>query len=341
MSLQRGSDSRSLERPSPTASPTARPLVAVARRLAVHDWLILGFLGWLWLEAWQGMGPDRPQCLLAMSVLLGAFVVTLALVRGHVVAEGATTYVLYRVMALACVQLTYFVLRKLLPEAQPGSLDDALYRLDLRLFGVEPTLWADRFVTPHLTEWFSFFYFSYFALLIAHVIPILFFERRVRLLSEFGLAMFAVVCLTHVLYFLVPGFGPHRHLAALFHHSLPAGRWHDMVMRAVASGGAQKDIFPSLHTGAPSLMAMFSFRHRAVRPFRYSWPLVAFFSVNIMGATIYLRWHYLVDVIAGLALAWAATAIAPRVIRWEERRRERLGLEPTWPRWRGDAASEC
>ena len=35
-------------------------------------------------------------------------------------------------------------------------------------------------------------------------------------------------------------------------------------------------------------------------------PLLAFAALNIVGATLFLRWHWLVDVLAGLALAFGA-----------------------------------
>ena len=68
---------------------------------------------------------------------------------------------------------------------------------------------------------------------------------------------------------------------------------------------------------------MFSFRNRDSLPFRFTWPLLAFFAANIIGATMFLRWHYVIDVIAGFALATTAVLVAPRITRWELGRRQR------------------
>ena len=45
-----------------------------------------------------------------------------------------------------------------------AGIDEALYRMDLRLFGVEPTVWAGRFSHPLLTDWMSLAYGLYFVL---------------------------------------------------------------------------------------------------------------------------------------------------------------------------------
>jgi membrane-associated phospholipid phosphatase len=91
------------------------------------------------------------------------------------------------------------------------------------------------------------------------------------------------------------------------------------------------DIFPSLHTGAPTMLALFSFRNRKDLPFRYTWPVVAFCAVNIIIATMFLRWHYLIDVVAGFSIAVGAVLLGRPVVRWELARRARENLGELWP----------
>ena len=103
----------------------------------------------------------------------------------------------------------------------------------------------------------------------------------------------------------------------------------------VRSNGAQKDIFPSLHTAGPCFIAMFSFRNRERLPFRYTWPLVAFSAVNIIIATMFLRWHYLIDVIAGFSiavLAVSASRISPTMMTsGSARRNARIAVAKVSP----------
>ena len=58
--------------------------------------------------------------------------------------------------------------------------------------------------------------------------------------------------------------------------------------------------------------------------------MTSFFAFNIVCSTIVLRWHYAVDVIAGLALASFAAWCAPRLQVIERRLRGRAGLAPAW-----------
>ena len=307
---------------------------ALARRLlvapAATDWILAVYYVALGLAAYFGQGDDRDRCLQRIAALLAVHVLSVVLVRGELV-RGRTAGVIHRVVMYGGLQLSYFVLRPLLNVASTRSYDESLYRIDVRLFGVEPTLFTDRFVSPASTEWFSFFYFSYFVLLAVHVLPMLALERRGRLLEEFTLSMALVFCTAHLTYMLVPGYGPLSHLAGRFVHPLPNGPFHDLVMRAVRGGGALRDVFPSLHTAAPTMLAVFSYRHRDKTPFRYTWMIVAFFALQIIGATIFLRWHWLVDIFAGLALAFTAVPLAAAIAEWEARRRASLGVPAAWP----------
>jgi hypothetical protein len=249
---------------------------------------------------------------------------------------------LYRFAIYGTVQLSYFFLAALLPLVNTTTLDVGLYKLDLALFGFEPALVMDSIVTSATTEWFAFYYFGYFFLLAIHVIPILLFAKSTRVVSEFALGMVTVFCIGHLVYMLVPGYGPYHALSHEFKNALPSGMWRDMVMATVASGGAQLDIFPSLHTAAPTFITLFSFRNRDKVPFRYSWPLVGFFALNIMIATMFLRWHYVIDVVAGLALAlfsfWVGVHFTKKEgVRREAIRKDGQHMSESWPRFFRDA----
>lgn len=304
----------------------------------MHDWLVLGYCSVLLIAVLQGeWGPDFGLNLTRVTTLFGCAVFGIAVGRTGFIRETWLTAVLYRFAIYAPVQLSYFFFRDLLPSINPGSLDAELRNLDLSLFGVEPALALERFVTPNTTEWFAFFYFGYFFVLAVHVVPILFLSRSQRVLGEFGLGLLLLFCIGHTLYMLVPGYGPYRAMADEFKVSFPHGLWLDLVMDTVRSGGAQKDIFPSLHTAAPAFVTLFAFRNRQRAPYRYTWPITAFYSANIIVATMFLRWHYMVDVVAGLALATTAILIVVPVVDWELERRARLGRSLLWPGWSDEA----
>jgi hypothetical protein len=201
---------------------------------------------------------------------------------------------------------------------------------DLRVFGVEPSLAWDKYVSPFTTEWFAFFYFGYFFLLTVHIIPMMLAARDKDMLAHFSMGVFMVFCIGHLVYMVVPGWGPYHHLAGQFQHELKGGLFWGLVRSAVDAGGAQKDIFPSLHTAVPTYMTLFSFRYRRFVPFKYTWPVMAIFVSQIICATMFLRWHYLIDIFAGLTLATTALVVGGRVMAWEKTRRESFGAEPTF-----------
>lgn len=258
---------------------------------------------------------------------------TVAAVRTGWLSHRLLAPLLYRVVTYGCVQVTYFMFADLLPLVNPRALDTQLYHLDLALFGVEPAVYFDRFVNSFTTEWFAFFYFSYFFVLAMHVLPILFASRSRRMFTEFTLGMIVLFCAGHTLYMLVPGYGPYKAMPEVFQHELTPGFWWNTTKALVAESGAQKDIFPSLHTAAPTFILLFQFHRRGEAPFKYTWPLVGFFAVNIIIATMFLRWHYVIDVVAGLCLGVAAHVISAKVSERDVNRREALGLQPSWPEW--------
>ena len=328
-------DEHALSAPAPTALVEPRPAYAFARRvvreLAIQDWVVLAYCAALvLLVAGAAPSPARNDVLYRVSRLAAGTALAITLVRGGLIANRWLVALVYRVGLFGGVLGSYFLLRELLPVVNRATLDAELFALDLRVFGFEPAVWFDRFVTPATTEWFAFFYFFYFLVLAAHVLPLVFASRRAWLLAEFSLGMILVYTTAHLLYMAVPGFGPVKHLAPMFQHALPDGTWMRAVLSTVDAHGAQKDIFPSLHTGGPVFITLFSFRHRREAPFRFTWPLVAFFTLNIVGATMFLRWHYLIDVLAGATLATAGTQIAARIVGRERERRTRAGLSPVW-----------
>jgi hypothetical protein len=327
---------------APRAWAAPRTLREWLLRVSLNDWIVLGYLGVLNVAVLSsdGHGPNRDRAILQVAGLFTVFaIVVLGLIRGGLLSHPILTPLVFRVCHYGGIQLTYFFMRGFLPIVNPGSLDRELHQLGVSLFGVEPALAFEPWISNGTTEWFAFFYYGYFFVLGLHVIPIIFFSRHGRILSEFGLGLLIVLSVGQSLYLVVPGYGPSAGLPALFHRPLPSGVWWNLVQQLVASAGAQKDIFPSIHTAAPTFTLLFSFHNREHLPYRFTWPLVAFFSFNIIIATMFLRWHWLVDILAGLTLALFAYLVAVLGTRWERRHRREHGLPPAWPEWPNNETS--
>lgn len=304
-------------RPAPAALASLRTLAERLRlNLAVQDWVLLGFHLYMCLRA-----TFAPVGLLAdvarpfMSGLFGAAVVVVVITRGEVVRERNVRVVLYRFGIFATSVLSYLGLRYHLAALDPQLLDAPLLELDHQLFGTTPAAALDRFVRPETVEWFAFFYYLHFLLVALHVIGGLVFDtgrRRYELL----LGIVLVACIGHTVYTLVPGVGPYAAFPSLFEHPLQGGFFWRQVVHAVTAAGAQLDIFPSLHTAYPVFFTLHAIRHRARLPFRLTWLPTLFITANIVVATVFLRWHYGIDLVGGTLLAVAAqrmvVAVGPR-----------------------------
>ncbi|MGZ4164870.1 MAG: phosphatase PAP2 family protein, partial [Tumebacillaceae bacterium] len=73
--------------------------------------------------------------------------------------------------------------------------------------------------------------------------------------------------------------------------------------------------FPSLHTGISVVMLVNVWRHSRRLVWLYA-PLVTM----IIFSTVYLRLHYAIDVIAGIALALTTTKVCPYLLdKWASR----------------------
>ncbi len=279
------------------------------------------------------IAPDSPDATVARRLALALLVVTacsMVLTRGEVIRGARGRALTYRLGLFVPMVLSYFEMRVLLPALHPNLMDHRLFAIDLWLLGTTPSVWMEAWNTKPVVEWLSFFYYSHFFVLIVMLVPALFFGQG-RRLQELMAGGMLLVATGHFLYTIVPGAGPYATLA--FAEPLHGGFWWNQVAVTVATAGAQLDIFPSLHTAWPAYFTLHTFSNRSYPPFRVLWPILGFITVNITIATMFLRWHWFIDVAVGLLLAFAARAIR-RCDCGREAQRGGMydGRQPVWER---------
>ena len=120
--------------------------------------------------------------------------------------------------------------------------------------------------------------------------------------------------LGYVGYMLVPTVGPRYFLEDRFSVTLEGDLFHAAVVSPLIEmhGGAlPRDCFPSLHTATSTTVLGFVLRYRP-------WLAIVFGPVVLLllAATIYLRYHYVVDLAAGALLGGLMLWAAPRVDGW-------------------------
>jgi hypothetical protein len=117
-------------------------------------------------------------------------------------------------------------------------------------------------------------------------------------------------------YYLIPSLGPFHaapeEFAGLTHTSIQttqeayvAQRAHLLAHPEAHDAFAQISAFASLHCALVFLIFLMA-RYYGLR--KVSW-LIAVFLVGTLLATVYLGWHFAVDDVAGLAIAWVAVQL--------------------------------
>ncbi|MBI4705301.1 MAG: phosphatase PAP2 family protein [Deltaproteobacteria bacterium] len=300
--------------------------------LGAHDLIMLAYLVVVRLLVWgAAAGPVRDSVSLKIDLCIGAMLAGCLVARVLPRIPFAVRWFVYRLVLTAVILETYLMLRDLLPLVRQDSVDGALLAIDRWIFGVEPSLWLERLNRRPIVEWFAFFYFGYFWVHGCYLLVVGWLSPGGRQTSEYAIGIFLVFCVGQLTYLAVPGYGPITHLAHEFQGPVDGGFFWSCVWDTVQGGGALKDIFPSLHTAGPTFMTLFAW-HRAKLDRRWRWGAIAtaFFTANIVFSTVFLRWHYVIDVVAGLALAVAARLVAPPLAEREEQWRRRRGERLVW-----------
>jgi membrane-associated phospholipid phosphatase len=189
-------------------------------------------------------------------------------------------------------------LQYLVHPINPVDIDAQLVAIDYALFGVHPTVWFERFMVPWVTEYMQLAYVTFYFLPFILCAPL---YRQSQFLA-FRVSLCALLLsyyASYLLYFLTPARGPRFYLDA--YHTLPlTGLWLTTPLQATldALEGIQRDAFPSGHTAIAIIVLVMAARYQ--RPLFY--PLLVI-TVSLMISTVYLRYHYVIDVIAGVLLA--------------------------------------
>ena len=199
--------------------------------------------------------------------------------------------------------------------------DAELQRIDHLLFGVPLPLVFDRWVTAGRTEFLSACYFLLFPYILVSCGRQLWrYGRAPDEARRFFAGLFTVYGLGLLGYLVVPAAGPYLAMPEAFSHPIAGGWITRLNDLAVRRGSNHVDVFPSLHVAVSAFLLGFDFRHTRWRFWSYAVP-----GVGLWVSTLYLRYHYGIDVLSGFALAAVGLAIA-------------YGRQPRW--WRADPAPE-
>jgi membrane-associated phospholipid phosphatase len=217
----------------------------------------------------------------------------------------------------------------------PGFLDPFFIRFEGRIFGLQPSLsFMDGLPYLAVSELFYAAYFSYY-LMIAGIGLALYLRNRAQLFHYLSVVCFVfyVCCL---IYIITPVVGPRLFFQSVTDYRLPAdvqpavpptypeavkaGLFYQVMAWIYRIFEAPGAAFPSSHVALAICTVYFSFLY--LRPIRW---LHLADVILLCLATIYCRYHYAVDVVAG---AVTAAVLIPIGNRLYFKFRETEGCDP-------------
>ncbi|OGQ48942.1 MAG: hypothetical protein A3I09_03270 [Deltaproteobacteria bacterium RIFCSPLOWO2_02_FULL_47_10] len=202
------------------------------------------------------------------------------------------------------------------------DIAEILHRWDIVIFGIEPTIWAQKFYTPLLTDVMAVSYAMYFIF----PLVIMFFlsndDRRFEF-REMALALTFTFIMGFIGYVLWPT-SPPRYLIphlytnpqvlhGIFIFDRLQGAWDNL---SVVPCGA----FPSLHVGVSAVALFYAWKFRNIgRIYKWIWYLYIPLVTSLWFSTVYLRHHWVIDIFAGWIVALIGFGMSEYILKaWQK-----------------------
>ncbi|HUO51017.1 MAG TPA: phosphatase PAP2 family protein [Gemmatimonadaceae bacterium] len=275
------------------------------RRFWAVDKLCLGYLAFSTVLVTLGGGR-----IAGATAILAGHAAAALLIIGAAASRGRAAWLFRNWYPLVFVSLAFREMALIIPAVRGWVADQWLAGLDFAFWHAHPTVWLERMMTPPLTEFLQVVY-SLFIPAVLAVPVILWWQRRY---DDFRAVAFVIALgylVSYVGYFIVPARGPRILLHDLQTVPLAGGWLFDMQQRLLDRlESTHYDCFPSGHTEL-TILAWWCARLISARLFL----AYAVYTICIMFATVYLRYHYSVDVLAGVLTAAVLIAVAPPLYR--------------------------
>jgi membrane-associated phospholipid phosphatase len=208
------------------------------------------------------------------------------------------------------VVFIYESLGNLIQYLQP-DIDPWLIQIDFSIFGLHPTLWMEQWIVPWFTDIMSLAYLSYYFIPVAFVAFLYLKGRMVELERSIFVLAFGYY-ISFIGYILFPAVGPRYAMAHLYSIPLEGSFITDFVRDTLnALEHNKRDVMPSGHTQMV-LMVLFLARRYEKVLFYVFLPIIC----GLILSTVYLRYHYVIDLMVGVALAIGCAFIGCQLHKW-------------------------
>jgi membrane-associated phospholipid phosphatase len=250
--------------------------------------------------------------LIALYASMAAFQLILTHISGINRFLSVTRDILFPVL---CVVIFFDTLELIVHSVNPQDIDYLLIRLDYYLFGCYPTVYLERFLSPVLTDILQIAYSTYYLIPIALGI-VLKIQGKHREFDKYLFLVLLCFYLSFIGYLLFPALGPRYTIEHLQTQDIIGFLASETIQDLLNTlEGVKRDAFPSGHTAIVLVVLFLAFRYTRRAALVLLVPVVL-----LITATVYCRYHYVVDLIGGIALAVVSLALGELYYRrWEGR----------------------
>jgi len=253
--------------------------------------------------------PEAPW-LLGVHVLSAMLIVLASRDKNPSRQKNAAVWYFRNWYPLPLVSFCYKEMAILIPAVWGRSFDGLLADLDFAIWHANPTVWLERILTPWLTLSLQTIY----TLFVPAVLFVPWLLWRKHRYAEFRYCAFLIALgylVSYVGYLILPARGPRFLIEPLQHYPIDGG-WLVEAMRSSLDKmeSAHYDCFPSGHAELTIIAWWIS---RWISP-RLGYVYLVY-TLCIIFATVYLRYHYTVDLFAAVAVAAVLLAKAPAMYR--------------------------
>lgn len=289
--------------------------------LTISDAYTLGMLiiySILCLFFWGKL--ETPALNLLSYIVVSAAVISFAIVSSKY--KGGKIFTLVR--RLYIIPIVFFIYSNIhlyIPLINPHDYDKLLIQWDYSIFGAHPTEWLAQFATPWLTEYLQFSYMMFYVIPFVLGIEFTLREKDDKFFEFARIVIFGFF-VSYLLYFFMPAIGPRflLHDFGSLNTELPGLFLTNWFRELVNAGGGvfpntfnpaeivNRDCMPSGHTMMTFISMLLAFRFNS----KFKW-IVLVVGLSLIFATVYLRYHYVVDVFAGIVFALITLWVEPKV----------------------------
>ena len=210
---------------------------------------------------------------------------------------------------LATIPLFYWGVSPLTQMVYRGYFDDEVMRWEDRLFNGQPSIYLSKYLPKiALSEILHLCYFSYYGIVLS-LATLLYIQGRLEVFREVVFAEVLTFNACLICYIFMPVAGP-RYLFEKINGNLSNGLFHRLTHTVLSFGSSKGTAFPSSHAAIGVIVLLYAMRYDTL-----AFIILCPFCVGLVIGTVYGRFHYAVDAIAGTVLAGVIFGLASTLYR--------------------------